>query len=154
MALDEWSLTLQQRKFCEHYVANGGNHKQAALSAGYSKHSPDERAYEQLRKPAIRRYVTKLMKEAIEKSGFTTEYTLNLLKKGAEAAFKDKLTNLDGVTRVDTIVNYDGLEKCLDMRNRMVGDYAPEKTETKTENTNSLESATFRALMDEERKNC
>lgn len=155
----EFNLDLRQRRFCEIYVSQGClNASDAALKAGYSKNSPCERAVEQFRKPEIQRYIKKLMKEAEAASGFTKEYTLNLLKKAAEAAFKNK-KHQDIETQeivVETNVNYDGLEKCLDMRNRMIGDYAPVKTEQKTETDtkHSYESETFRKMMDDERKDC
>lgn len=43
-ALDEYGLNLRQRAFVDAYVANGGNGKQAALVAGYSKSNCEHRA--------------------------------------------------------------------------------------------------------------
>lgn len=45
-------LTEKQRRFCEAYVANGGNAMGAAKEAGYKK--PQQQSYENLEKPSIR----------------------------------------------------------------------------------------------------
>lgn len=52
------NLTLKQQAFIEHYIANGGNGVKAAEAAGYSgnRHTLEQMAYENLRKPVIYAY--------------------------------------------------------------------------------------------------
>jgi hypothetical protein len=60
------ALTEKERAFCRYYVVNGGNGKQAAISAGYSQRSAAPLASKLLKKAYIRdeiERVTKLVAE-------------------------------------------------------------------------------------------
>jgi len=64
-------LTEKQRKFCEAFAGNGGNAHQAALSAGYSKPTP-EGVY-CLRKPKIQKALEHLRKSTTNSAIMTRE---------------------------------------------------------------------------------
>ena len=53
-------LTPRRKRFCEFYVANGGNGTAAAKEAGYKPDNAVAIAGENLTKPAIQRYIAEL----------------------------------------------------------------------------------------------
>ena len=120
VALDSFGLTLMQRLFCEHYLSNGYNGTQAALSAGYSKNCPDVQAVENLAKPSIKKYIGNRMKEVLEKAGAGIEWRVDMLKKTAEASF-------NGEAHKEGVVNPAGVINAVAELNKMEGTYAAEK---------------------------
>ena len=56
------ALTTKQKAFCENYAGNGGNGKQAAISAGYSESSAAESASENLTNSNVIEYLQSLTK--------------------------------------------------------------------------------------------
>lgn len=76
-------LTDKQKMFVHHYLANGYNGNQAAISSGYKENSARQMANENLTKPDIVQYKSKLMSELANKLGATQEYVIkNLMKCG------------------------------------------------------------------------
>jgi phage terminase small subunit len=123
---DQDGMTLKQRLFCEHYLANGYNATQAVRDAGYKCKKDVFRciATENLSKPIIKQYLGERMKEAIEKVGVGIEYRLKVVKDVIGAC-------MDGSASKDCVVYADGALKGVAELNKMTGDYAPTKTETK-----------------------
>lgn len=66
-------LTKKQRAFIKEYKANGGNGTQAAIKAGYSEHTADVIATENLRKPSISEALAKEEKKMQEKYQYTLD---------------------------------------------------------------------------------
>lgn len=138
MAWDD-GLTAKQRLFCQHYLVNGHNGTQAALSAGYSENCANEIASENLAKPRIKHYVENSMREAAEKLGISQEYLLSKLKTNIENCESGKATR-------EGIVHPTGVIGSITEINKMVGNYEPEKTDT----THRLER--IEELLDEVKK--
>lgn len=63
--LDGDGLTAKQRLFCLEYLANGCKGARAARSAGYSPECAKQQALENLRKPAIRRFLEKRLEKRV-----------------------------------------------------------------------------------------
>jgi phage terminase small subunit len=82
-------LTAKQQAFCEHYVANGFNGLQAAVSAGYSESSAKEIASENLTKPNIAAFIFDFMAKASERALVTVEDVVQGLKKEAVSIEED-----------------------------------------------------------------
>jgi len=60
-------LNDRQKRFCEFYIANGGNATKAAKDAGYSAKTAHATGNENLKKPEIQKYI-KSLSEPAEKS--------------------------------------------------------------------------------------
>lgn len=123
MAFDEYGLTIKQRLFCMHYIANNGNGTQAAIKAGYSKTMAQQMATENLLKPVVRKYIGSKMKEAAIKLGIDEEYILNSLKENVQDCKSGKASK-------DGIVNAAGVVNSISEINKLLGYHAPEKKET------------------------
>lgn len=124
---DHNGMTLKMRLFCEHYLSSNFD-RTAAIRSAYGKDKSDKvcwaMASENLRKPAIIKYLENRMKEALEKAGVGLEWRLNVLKQTAEAS-------LNGSTSKDGLVNPDGAIKSVAELNKMEGTYAPVQSESK-----------------------
>lgn len=107
-------LTTKQLLFCQHYLANGNNATQAALSAGYKKKTAYQSGYENLRKPEIIGFLRKEMEEVSKKLRITTEEKVSLLwhvarRCGAVDEWKDENFIPSPVaTLIDQISKHDG----------------------------------------------
>lgn len=118
--LDNFGLTIKQRLFCEHWLENGYNGTQAAISSGYSKRTALKIASENLKKPDIRRYLKTRMKEAFEKAGAGIDWRVKALKEVGEAC-------LQGKADKDGVVNAKGAVLAISEMNKMDGVYPAEK---------------------------
>lgn len=100
-------LTPKQALFVEHYVSNGFNGSQAAISAGHSEKCSRVIACENLTKPNICSKIEQRMKELAEKIGVTNEWKLMALKRNTEQSLDKE--NASGVTgSIDLINKMDG----------------------------------------------
>ena len=61
----ESGLTEMQETFCRTLVENGGKNQEAAISAGYSKHSAHEIARQLKQRPDVARRIAELQRELI-----------------------------------------------------------------------------------------
>jgi len=86
-------MTAKQQAFCEHYVSNGFNALQAAISAGYSEKAAKEIGYENLTKPHIAEYVAKFKGEATERALVTVEDVVAGLLHEAKGLGEDTSTS-------------------------------------------------------------
>jgi phage terminase small subunit len=120
-------LTICQRLFCDYYLSNDYD-RIDAIKRAYGGNKSDKvcsvMAAENLRKPSIKKYIEDRMKEAIDKVGVGIEYRLNVVKDVIGAC-------MDGSASKDCVVYADGALKGVAELNKMTGDYAPTKTETK-----------------------
>lgn len=82
-------LTAKQQAFCEHYVANGFNATQAALSAGYSKKTSKDMGCQNLAKPNIAEYIAKFKQKASNRVLVTVEDVVAGLLKEAVSMEED-----------------------------------------------------------------
>jgi phage terminase small subunit len=67
------ALTAKQQAFCEHYVANGFNATQAAISAGYSETSAKQIASINMTKHDVQERIASFKEEAVERALVTVE---------------------------------------------------------------------------------
>lgn len=73
-------LTNQQIRFCEEYVANKGNGKQAAILAGYSYKGAEVTASQLLTIPKVKEKVERLRAETSKRVGLKAEHVIEELK--------------------------------------------------------------------------
>ena len=129
--IDNEDLTLRQRLFCHHYLINGYNATQAAISAGYKKHSARFTGSDNLQKPNVKKFLKEHMKETFEKVGMSLEYIASKLKTGLDLSIPDINANDDAeekMLKAKTLNIKDGIA-CVAEYNKMCGHYAPEKQE-------------------------
>lgn len=78
-------LTPMQEAFVDAFVSNGGNRTDAAISAGYSKATAREQAYELLAKPHIMQAImARTMNELIVQSPAAVQRLRSLLQAKSE----------------------------------------------------------------------
>lgn len=118
--LNNFGLTDKQKLFCDHWLSNGYNGYQAAISAGYSKDSAKTIASENLTKHDVKKYLRGRMKEAFEKAGAGLEWRVKMLKDVGEAC-------MQGRADKDGVVNAKGAVLAISEMNKMDGVYPVEK---------------------------
>lgn len=79
------ALTPKQRRFAEEYLVDL-NATQAAIRAGYSKHTAGSQGHDLLKKPEIRALVGEHNEKRAEKVGLTAEGVLEGIKRLAQKA--------------------------------------------------------------------
>lgn len=96
-------VTMKQKLFAEHFVANGRNGTQAAISAGYAKNSADVTACKLLGLAKIQAYITELCKESQERLEISQDMITAELAKIAFSNVGNYLRfNQSGVELVDS----------------------------------------------------
>ena len=85
----------KRKAFVEAYFANGGNALQAAISAGYAKHSAGVTGAKLLKDPRVLAEVTRRRTEIVANTELSTEQTI---REVARLAFSDprNIVNPDG----------------------------------------------------------
>lgn len=79
-------LNTRQKLFVEHYVANGFNGTQAAISAGYAPKNADITASKLLTMPKVQTYLSKRIKQVL---GSTDTLSVQLISKLKDIAFSN-----------------------------------------------------------------
>lgn len=91
-------LTDKQKRFCEEYLIDL-NATQAAIRAGYKEKTARSIAAENLTKPDIQLYMQKLMQEQTERTGISSDFVLEELRRIAltdtEITGKEKMKALE-----------------------------------------------------------
>src|SRR4030065_2567931 len=95
-------LTVKQRQFVKKYVANGGNGTRAAMAVYGTddEHTAHQIAYENLRKPAVKRQI----ELALERAGLTDDSVSELLREATVAGLGEKATNSDSLRGIDMLL--------------------------------------------------
>jgi len=168
-------LTSKQKRFCEEYVIDW-NATRAAIAAGYSDRTAGQTGHENLKKPEIQSYIEKIQKDLSKLCGLSAAKNLLELKKlaftsisqfkedwGTDKSFEDltedqraAISEITHITKAGksgqaTIVKFklhDKL-KSLDMINKMLGWYAPEKHDLTTKG-DKIGEQDYSNLTDEE----
>lgn len=86
----EKKLTLKQQRFVKEYIKTG-NGTQSAIKAGYSKHTANEIAAENLAKPSIKLKIEKVMSKEAEEIGLNARKILSVLNNILDRQDDDKL---------------------------------------------------------------
>lgn len=86
----EKKLTLKQQRFVKEYIKTG-NGTQSAIKAGYSKHTANEIAAENLAKPSIKLKIEKVMSKEAEEIGLNARKILSVLNNILDREDDDKL---------------------------------------------------------------
>lgn len=97
-------LNERQIRFCEEYIACKFNGTQAAINAGYSEKTAKEIASENLTKPHIQEYLSKLIEKDAESVGITKERVMQEIGRLAFAdhrKFFDDNGNLKPIKDLD-----------------------------------------------------
>lgn len=76
-------LTPKQKRFCEEWLIDR-NGTQAAKRAGYSEHTAQQVASENLSKPLIREYLNALVIKQTDRTEITADYVLNTIRATVE----------------------------------------------------------------------
>lgn len=92
-------LTPKQRAFCEQYSIDK-DATAAAIRAGYSRKTAYQIGFENLQKPAVRKYVDKLLEEAAAKAGLKAEDVINELRK---LSFYNMRSFVDGNNQIKSL---------------------------------------------------
>lgn len=105
-------ITPKQQAFIQHYMANGGNGTQAAISAGYAEKSARVTASELLKMPKVQKRLQGEKEEQKERLALDADWIVSKLMHEALNAESD-------ATRV----------RSLELLGKHVGIFAPEKKE-------------------------
>lgn len=143
----EAKLTLKQKLFCDWYIklANG---TQAAIRAGYSEHTANRIASENLSKPDIKAYIKKRMTELEEVLGFNKStivqdlHDIKARSMQAEPVMYYSPKDRKYVQRMETndegeevgVYQFDGANanRAIENISKMMGYNEPEKVEDVT----------------------
>ncbi len=127
---DNNGMTLNMRLFCEHYLSNGFK-KMEAIKSAYGNNKSDgvcaAMASENLKKPCIKNYLEKRVKEITDKIGFNAEYRLKKLKIGTDLSIPDILES-DSLEEKMAKMKFADVRAgvaCIAETNKMEGAYAP-----------------------------
>lgn len=82
------SLTPKEHRFCEEYLVDL-NAKQAAIRAGYSRHTAHQIGYENLNKPDVIKRIEELKVDRSERTKIDADFVLTRLAQIAEADLND-----------------------------------------------------------------
>lgn len=117
-------LTNKQEAFCREYILNGGNATQAAISAGYSKHTARFVASENLTKPNIKKIIENYKLKAQEAFMITVEERLSILKQVTEKGLEPFIHEQSGTVKAPAL---SAVVSAVSEINKMMGD---DNTET------------------------
>lgn len=95
-------LTNKQKRFCEEYLVDL-NATQAAIRAGYSKHTAGSIGEENLRKPEIKKYVAKLQEKLSKETGITAKMVIDELAKIGFSNIQDFIDSDNSVKDISDI---------------------------------------------------
>ena len=123
-------MTAKQQAFCEHYVVNGFNALQAAISAGYSEKTAKVIGCENLTKPNIAEYIAKFKEETTERALVTVEDVVAGLLHEAKGLGEDTSTSAR-VAAYKALSDYTGGFDANKIKNEHTGkDGGPIETNT------------------------
>jgi phage terminase small subunit len=105
-------ITPKQQAFIQHYMANGGNGTQAAISAGYAPRSAAVTASEMLKMAKIRKRMEPEKDKQMDRVGLDTDWIVSRLMKEANEAPSD-------AARI----------RALELLGKVEGIFAPDKKE-------------------------
>ena len=115
------ALTRKQNEFCSHYVANGYNAYQAAISAGYSQSFAYSRAHKMVQSPAVKSHLSKAFNTAEARLEVGWEWKVKKLKHVIRKFIPDDEAAPIKVAEARVAI------MALSELNQMSGDYAPSK---------------------------
>ena len=122
-------LTSKQELFCKEYLKDL-NAKQAAIRAGYSEKTAASIGQENLNKPDLAEYITKLKKERSDRVQVDSDWVLIQAKKSFE--INAKLTYDEKGN--EKMVNPNAAAKFLELTGKHVKVKAWDREEVKTDN--------------------
>ncbi len=128
------TLTTKQQLFINHYLANGANGVQAARSAGYKGNDATLSAVskENLRKPLITAEIEKAQEEIKSSLGTTAENKRKMLWEAANRCMQtEPVLDHNGEPTGEYKFDCAGVVRAIAELNKMDGDYAIKKTESK-----------------------
>lgn len=129
------SLTPKQEKAIQEYLTNGGNKTQAYKSAystnKMSENSISVEANKFFNHPKITLRLKELQKEIEESNKITKDWVLDMAKEMVERSLvPEAIFTKKGAFTGEFKYDSSGVGKGLEIINKMLGYYAPEKQET------------------------
>ncbi len=111
-------LRKKQEKFCHEYVIDL-NATQAAIRAGYSKHTAKEMGYEHLTKPHIQDFISELQAETRDRTLVTVDFVINGIKDIAEDGEQEnnRLKAFDMLGKHLGVYEIDNTQKTIEINN-------------------------------------
>lgn len=88
-------LNARQKAFCEYYVACG-NATEAAKKAGYSEKTAYSMGNENLKKPELKKYIDKMLKELEEKRMASAEEVIKFLTASMRGEIEEEVIVVEG----------------------------------------------------------
>lgn len=135
-------LNLKQLRFCQYYVANGGNGTNAACKAGYSEKNAAETASILLKNSQISGKIMEIENDHAEAISLTIEYKYRLLKK-CSVVLEKELEEKEKQSTAKALV------AVLAETNKMAGHYAPARELQQHLITATEDKDTVQKLIDE-----
>lgn len=89
------NLNAKQKSFCREYLIDS-NGTQAAIRAGYSKHTANEQAAQLLAKLNIKNYLAKLTEKQVKRTEITADYILSSIKEIGERCLQREPVIVNG----------------------------------------------------------
>lgn len=111
-------LRKKQEKFCHEYLIDL-NATQAAIRAGYSKHTAKEMGYEHLTKPHIQDFISELQAETRDRTLVTVDFVINGIKDIAEDGEQEnnRLKAFDMLGKHLGVYEIDNTQKTIEINN-------------------------------------
>lgn len=113
-------LSLKQRQFCNQYLINNGNGKEAAQKAGYSPKVAHTIACKNLKNQRVMKYMNKKLERIEEKFEMTFDWKIEKLKQIIEL-------NVPGEANHHEDINATAAINAIAELNKMQGHYSAEK---------------------------
>jgi phage terminase small subunit len=111
-------ITPKQQAFIQHYIANGGNGRQAAISAGYSEKGASVQACELLKMDKIKKRLKPKSDEQKERLALDADWIISRLMNEAEDVANSEAARV----------------RALELLGKVEGIFAPDKKQIETIN--------------------
>ena len=113
-------LTNKQRRFCDEYIANGCNAKQAAIAAGYSEHTATVRGSQLLTNFNVKAEIERRLAASEKKSIATAQEVMEYFTKVMNGEIKDQF-GLEAPLSERTRAAQELAKRTVDIENRIAG---------------------------------
>lgn len=113
-------LNEKQRRFCEEYVANGGNGTQAAIAAGYDERFATGQASRLLRYAHVQEEILRLHKKTENKKIATAQEVMEYFTRVMNGEERDQF-GLEASLSERTRAAQELAKRTIDLENRMNG---------------------------------
>jgi phage terminase small subunit len=120
----------RNRIFALEYLSNGGDAKEAAIKAGYSAKTAHVAGSRLLKDQRVQEFMKKHVEKTEQAAGATFEWKVKTLMDVVDKCMR-------GEEDKEGLFKHQGVIAAIAELNKMMGDYAPAKTESKNLNVNA-----------------